>query len=625
MTQELDRIKYEIFRRRLFNILEEGRIAMGMVSGSPVVVEGGETMCSLHTDNGDTILVAAGILLHAIGARDFIRKAVEWYEDNPGIFEGDQFFFNDPYIGGQHLADMVVIKPIFHEGKRIAWVGSIMHTAETGGIEPGGMPSSSTEIFHEGIRILGLKVVEKGRFRKDVFHTITLQVRDPVLIGLDLKAKIAANNVCARSYLKLVEQYGLDFTTLAGEKMIDDVEVQARAKLRTIPNGTWRSRLHQDNDGLTERPFQVVCTMTKRDDEVIFDYSGSSPQNQGSINSTYNATWGSLFVTLCSQLFWDVNWNEGIMKVLKVIAPEGTVVNCRFPAAVANSAPKVGTLVSETAHECIAKALYAAGFHEDVTSGWYGGSGAPYFGGRNQYGNVCSGMILDSFASGVGATPFRDGVNSGGTMMNPQSTISDVELIELSVPFLYLYRKQLTDSSGLGKYRGGMGIEAAYLVYGTNDFQLGFTGVGKKTPTNFGMFGGFPCSLQERFIVRNSNIFDVLRSSKSPTSIEELTKLGGDMQSTSPSFKVMPVKEGDIFVSCYPGGGGYGDPLQRDPAEVLEDFIQGAISSNLVLDGYGVVLKRVEAGLQVDYVSTKAKRESMIKARLERKGEYENS
>jgi len=617
--QELDTVKYEIFRRRLFNILEEGRIAMRMVSGSPVVVEGGETMCSLHTHNGDTILVAAGVLLHAIGARDFIRKTVEWYEENPGIFEGDQLFFNDPYIGGQHLADMVVIKPIFYEGKRIAWVGSIMHTAETGGIEPGGMPSSATEIFQEGIRILGLKVVEKGQFRNEVFNTITLQVRDPILIGLDLKAKIAANNVCARSYLKLVEQYGLDFTILAGQKMIDDVEVQAKAKLKTIPNGTWRSRLHQDNDGFTEKPFQVVCTMIKKGDEVIFDYSGSSPQNQGSINSTYNGTWGSLFVTLCSQLFWDVNWNEGISRVVKLIAPEGSVVNCRFPASTANSAPKIGTLISETAHECIAKALYAAGFYEDVTSGWYGGSGAPYFGGRNQYGNVCAGMILDAFASGSGATPFRDGVDSGGEMMNPMSTISDVELIELSVPFLYLYRKQLTDSSGLGKYRGGMGPEAAYVVYGTDNFQLGFTGVGKKIPTNFGIFGGYPGPLQERFIIKNSNIFNVLKSSKCPTSVEELTKLEGDMQTTPSSFKVMPVKEGDIFISCYPGGGGYGDPLERDPDKVLEDFVQGAISSNIVLYGYGVVLKTMKGGLEVDYTVTKAKRESMIKARLERK------
>jgi len=618
MKQGLETIRYEIFRRRLFNILEEGRVAMGMVSGSPVVVEGGETMCSFHTTDGNTILVAAGILLHAIGARDFIRKAVEWYQEDPGIFDGDQLFFNDPYIGGQHLPDMVIIKPIFYKDKRIAWVGSIMHTGETGGIEPGGMPSSSTDIFQEGIRILGLKVMERGQFRKDVFNTITYQVRDPVLIGLDIKAKIAANNVCASGYLKLVEQYGVEFVTLASQKLIDDVEIQARAKLKTIPNGTWRSRLHQDTDGLTDKPFQVFCTMTKKDDEITFDYTGSSPQNQGSINSTYNATWGSLFVPLCSQLFWDIPWNEGISKVVNLIAPEGTVVNCRFPAAVACSVPKVGTLVTETSHECIAKALYAAGFTGDVNSGWYGGGAGPYFGGINQYGNVCSGMILDAFASGLGAAPFRDGVDSGAEMMNPQSKVSDVEIVELGYPLLYLYRKNLTDSGGLGKYHGGMGLEAAYMVYGTNNLQFGCTGVGKKVPTNFGMFGGYPCALQERFLIKNSNILDVLKHSVVPTSVEELMQLEGDFRSTPPSFKVTPVKEGDIFVSRLPGGGGYGDPLERDPERTLEDLTQGVISPNVALDRYGVVVETGKSGLEVDYDATKKKRESLIKDRLGR-------
>jgi len=121
MAGEIDPIRYELYRHRLFHILEEGRIALKMVSGSPVVVEGGETMCSLHLADGTPILVAAGILLHAIGARDFIKVAIEWYEKEPGIDDGDQFFFNDPYIGGQHLGDMVVIKPIFYGGG--VWLG----------------------------------------------------------------------------------------------------------------------------------------------------------------------------------------------------------------------------------------------------------------------------------------------------------------------------------------------------------------------------------------------------------------------------------------------------------------------------------------------------------------------
>ena len=171
-TRRLDPVRYEIFRHRLFHILEEGRLAMKMVSGSPVVVEGGETMCALYASDGTPILTAAGILLHCTGAMDFIRKAIEWFEEDPGIHDGDSFFFNDPYIGGQHLPDQMVVKPVFYQGKRIAWTGSMMHTPETGGIEPGGMSPSAREIFHEGVRIRGLKIVEGGKFRKDVFQTI---------------------------------------------------------------------------------------------------------------------------------------------------------------------------------------------------------------------------------------------------------------------------------------------------------------------------------------------------------------------------------------------------------------------------------------------------------------------
>ncbi len=195
---ELDPVKYEIFQHRLFNILEEGRIAIKMVSGSPVVVEGGETMCCFCDIQGDSILVAAGILLHAVGASDFVKKAVELYQDNLGFDDGDQLFFNDPYIGGQHLADQVIIKPIFCENRLVAWVGSIMHTGDIGGLQADGMPGNATQIFQEGTRFHGLKILEKGRLRTDAFNTILAQARDPHFLALDTKAKIAANNTCSK-------------------------------------------------------------------------------------------------------------------------------------------------------------------------------------------------------------------------------------------------------------------------------------------------------------------------------------------------------------------------------------------------------------------------------------------
>lgn len=625
MAHALDPSQYEIFSHRLFNILEEGRVAISMVSGSPVVVEGGETMCSFYLPDGDPILTSAGILLHCTGARDFIVKALEWYEDDPGIYDGDQLFFNDPYIGGQHLPDQIVIKPIFYQSKRIAWVGSFTHTSETGGLEPGGMPAASTEIFHEGIKILGLKVVEGGKFRKDVFNTIVKQVRDPHLVGLDLKGKVAANNVCARGFMQLVKKYGIDFVTAASNKIIEDSEKMARAKLRALPDGIWRSRLYGDSTGLEEKPFRVMCTMTKRGDEVTFDLTGSSPQNEGSVNSTLPATWGGLFVVLASQLFWDVPWNQGMIAPVHLVAPEGTVVNCKFPAACANGVHTVNCLITESAHECIAKMLYAGGILDDINSGWRGiCGGRPYFGGINRKGEMFSGIILDSFIAGIGATPCRDGVDSGGNMMNPSSNVSDVEIIELNMPLLYLARRNATDSGGFGKFNGGMGPEMTYMIHGTDNIRFGLTGAARRCPGNFGMYGGYPSSLQESRYVLKTNLKRLFTRSKTITSFDDSERLTGEKIDPPNLYPLIPVRDYDIVVSRIGAGGGFGDPIDRHPELVLADVRRGATSVELAKKVFGVVVKEKDALVNqdrfyLDLMATKKAREKIRQERLRAK------
>ncbi len=615
MTYEIDPVRYEVFRHRLFNILEEGRIAIKMVSGSAVVVEGGETMCSLHLADGSTILVAAGILLHAVGARQFIQKAMELYEEDPGFDDGDQLFFNDPYLGGQHLADMVVIKPIFYKGKRIAWTGSVMHTAETGGLAPGGMPPRATEIFQEGIRILGLKVVEKGKFRPDVYNTIVQQVRDPHLVGLDLKAKIAACNTCAQRYLDLVDKFGLDFVEAASHKLVSDTEARARAKLRSLPDGVWRSRLYGDNSGLAEKPFKVFCTMTKERDEITFDFTGSSPQNEGSNNETYPATWGSLFVTLCSQLFWNLPWNDGFIAPIKVIAPEGTVVNCRFPAACSNGVITAGAIIQEVTQECVAKMLYAGGLIEDVNSAWKGSTGGtPYFGGTNQFGDRCAGIILDAMAGGMPATPYRDGVNSGGNKMNPQSSISDVEMIDMTLPFMYLQRKDLADTGGFGKFRGGNATQQIYMVYGTNSLRIGVQGTGRRAASNFGLFGGYPGSVHEARYGLDTELPELFKQSKTVKAFQDVKAVAKRVIDPPNSFDTIPTKEYDIYIQHFGGGGGYGDPLDRDPELISKDVRNRDTSLEAAQKVYRVVLD--PETLEVDKAATERARDEARKERL---------
>lgn len=584
---DVDPVRYEMFRHRLFNILEEGRSAMQLVSGSPVVVEGGECMSSFYDAGGTVILTAAGLLLHCTGCQEAIKRCIEWYEQDPGINEGDQFFFNDPYIAATHVYDMIVIKPIFHGGRRVAWTGAMMHTADTGGVLRGG----SSEIFHEGICFRGVKIVEGGHFRPDVFRAITEQCRDAAYVGLDLKARIAANNVCAANYLRLVQKYGLEFVEAASARVIADSEAMARSRLSRLPDGVWRARDYSLNR--QRKPFVAHCTMTKAGDEITFDFTGSSAQNPDNWNCTYSCAWSALFVILTGHLFWDVPWNGGMVAPVRLIVPEGSFLNCTYPASCAQG-PATGAGLMAAAHSCVARMLYAAGLYEDVNASWMGGVNGERrrFGGHSQFGGVCPQQIYDFFAGGLGAAPYRDGVHSGANWLNPESKISDVELIEMNYPLLYHARRHLRDSAGFGKYRGGVGMDRVMMVYGAQDFTDNYWPP-KGIPNGWGMFGGYPSAVCEQIMVHSPQMPELLGQSRYLDSSDKFgPEYGALFPSTTPHGRT-PVPEGDVMIdrgdAC--GGAGYGDPLDRDPALVLQDLLEDVVSPEIAEQMYGVVIR----------------------------------
>ncbi|MBI4334336.1 MAG: hydantoinase B/oxoprolinase family protein [Chloroflexi bacterium] len=624
MYENLDPVKYEMFRHRLFNVLEEGRITMARVSGSPVISEGGECMTSIYDGRGDHISTAAGLLFHCTGSREAIYAIIKWYEDDPGIFEGDQFFCNDPYIAGTHVNDEIVVAPVFYQGRRVAWVGSMMHTSDTGGVLRG----QSTEIFHEGIRFQGIKIVERSKYRADVGRSIVQQCRDPDYVALDMKAKVAGNNVCARGYLGLVENYGIEFVEAASQKVIEEGEKLARARLRSLPDGTWRARSYLGDEGA---PTQMVCTMTKKGEEVVFDATGTGPQNPGWLNATLRATWGTLFTALAGELFWNVPWNGGMTKVVRLVAPEATMLNCRFPASC-NLGTRMGLTFAALAHECIARMLYAAGVYEDVTAGWSNLSGRDsgpgwFYGGHNQYGLPVGQGVYDNFGAGQGAAPYRDGVDSGGSSANAQSMISDVEHIEMNYPFLYLGRNHMADQAGPGEYRGGQGPERVMMVYGSRDLTVNYRlkKWGARS-AGWGLFGGYPFAgvTNGGTVLVTSGMEKKRLKSRYPTTLAEMgPRWGRDIESSKQGKSLFQktlsgarvhVREWDIIEEPLGVGGGFGDPLDRDPGLVLKDIKEGAYSAEMAREVYGVVL---DEGLGwVDEEATRQKRREMLQQRL---------
>ena len=616
----IDPVRYEMYFHRLWAIGEEGRMTLQRVTASPIVSQGGECMSSFYDAEGTMVLACSGHLRFAAATSQAITSMFEWFSKSPGFHDGDQFFFNDPYVAGSHTYDMMIIKPIFYRGNQlIAWTATSTHTADTGGLLRG----AAYEIFHEGIRVMGLKVVERGEFREDVFKSLTEQCRDPQYVGLDLKAMIAGNNVCAKRYLGLVDRFGLGFVQAAGEKMIEDSESKARAKLRSMPNGTWVARQYVTTlDRKTRKSVgqQLYCAMTKEKDELRFDFTGSSPQTDTDHNSTLPSTIAHLALALTNTLFWDVPWSDGKMRPVKITVPEGSILNCRYPAAC-GAGPRIGNVLVSTVNECVAKMIYSSGRFDDVngsTTGnleYVGGPGY-FYGGHTREGIRVAQGLYDIHGAGMGAAPYRDGVNTGGHMNIPSAGITDIERIEMQYPFLYFTRGHNRDGSGFGQYRGGLGSYRIYLISGSQDCSVDYKPYGGIAQGGFGLFGGYPTGISAMRLMAEAGLqmLDRVRKGEYP---EVQALRAGEWGKTYlpegvPERIALP--EGSLLVDYVAGGGGFGDPLDRDASAVLRDYSRGWVSRETAERIYGVV---VDAdGKKIDVAATEERRKQIRESRL---------
>jgi len=590
----IDPVRYEILRHRLWVIGEEGRAALQRVSASPIVVQGGECMQSFYDASGRMVLACSGHLRFAAATSDAIKLLIREFGSSPGFYEGDQIFNNDPYVAGSHTYDQMVVMPIFAERRLIGWTASSSHTADTGGLLRG----TATEIYHEGLRVRALKVVERGQFRDDVCKTIVEQCRDPYYVELDLRSRVAANNVSGARVLRLVEQFGLEFVEAAMRKMIEDSERLARAKLRELPDGTWRSRTYA-TAMRSARPFQVRCTMTKARDEVSFDFAGTSPQQDDDQNSTLPSTLAHVALALTNMLFWDVPWSDGKMAPVRVLVPEGTFLNCRFPAAC-GGAPRVGQILVSAVTECVAKMLYAAGRLEEVNAGWQGlwyqGGPGYFYGGTNANGLPVAQGLYDIHGGGFGATPLRDGVDTGGHANIPAGGISDVERIELSYPFLYFARNHNPDGAGYGRHRGGAGSHRLYMVYGSSDLTVDFRPYGGIPNGGFGLFGGYPCGTGGMRAILATDPVALARrlaEGRYPTSGREAVEGGwATVHVPEAGRPRVALPERWLVSDFVQSGGGFGDPLEREPETVARDVASGFFTRDAAERFFGVRLDR---------------------------------
>lgn len=601
--EKLDPIEFDILSHRLYSIINEARQAVMRVSGSPVVAEGGEALFAAYDPYGFTSSLACGLLLHVIGTEGFIREVLEIQREHPGIYDGDMFMYNEPSIGGIHACDQWTGTPLFHEGELIGWLGALTHTAETGAIEPGGMPPSSRSLLHEGYRVQGIKVVEGGKINRAAFNCVLRSTRDPAYYTLDMRARIAGLNVAKERMKQLISRYGVDKIKAILQQNMDHSEDLARTKLRNLSDGTWRAVNFGDWDiGPGPKLWKVVLSATKNDDELILDFSGSSEENDGPVNCMIWGTWGSIFVAIASQLFWEIPGNAGMVRPLTLLAPERSLVNAEFLTPCAMCPPLPGRHISNTVNTIVAKMLYTnEKYWGDINAPWCATSWmGTFWGGITQRGHFSAGMFADGWARGTGAGIDEgrgDGCDTGALQMTIESCIPDVEMNELMYPFIYLWRREELDTAAPGRWRGGASVSLAVVPHNTSSVTIAFRGGGKYTLEGQSLDGAYPPSLGrsgDAGIYEIDGLKEAMKEGACPTSIDDLSSLaagrGGKFKPQECFVASQKLSENDVVVSLNAGSGGIGDPLDREPERVLADFNRMIFSDEMVREVFGVVI-----------------------------------
>ena len=588
---DIDPVKYEVAVHRIIASLREGAWTLARTSSSPLVTECGEYMFAVYDAEGHAAAVHAGVLPHVTGTQSGIKFIRYCYEhDSEGIRPGDQFIVNDPYLLGLHTPDVLVARPVFAGDRIVAWVGSLTHTLEMGAKDPGGA-ADSQDIFQEGLRIPCLKLVREGVRDEHLCRLIGRAVRSPAATLLDITAKIAGNNVAVARLEEMSTASGPDLLPSVVRKLIQESETKALQRIAKIPEGRWHVRCQADHNGREAAPTVLELAAEKLDGQLHFDFTGTSDEAPGPVNCTFPGTVGAIFSTLVTTLFADLHANQGIVSTCAMTVPKGCIYNPRYPAPIFASPPGPMTLLSSAATKLVSEMAMAGGLMDSVCAPWNGNFNSVFMGGVDQFGDLQGTLTMDSNGGGTGGTPFDDGDDTAAFMLAPGSIMSDVEIYEANYPLLYLYRRQRRGSGGHGQWRGGLGGESAVAIHGSSAWRIGFRGLGTEVSCTQGLFGGYPADSSRIAFVRGVDPAgtDAAAYGALLGSFEGL-KDAGKWEMADALTAPRPMAPGDVYYLAWPGGGGYGDPLLRDPERVARDFAAGLIREEECREFYGVVI-----------------------------------
>ena len=551
---EIDPITREIMQNALAAAADEMSAALYRTAYSTIVRDCLDYSTSLCSADGQMIAQGVTIPLHLGSVPYALNALLERFGDD--IDPGDVFILNDPFDGGMHIPDIFIVQPIFWNGERVAFAVSTAHHLDLGGRLPGSSACDNTEIFQEGFRIPWLKLYRQGEPDESIFSLIRANVRVPQMTIGDIRAQLAACHMGERAVQALIERYGSGTFLACAQDLIDYTERLVRAEIASWPDGSHTFTDFLDSDGVGGPRVRIRVTVTVRGDSLTADFTGTDPQVRGAVNSTLSFT--AAVVALCVRAVMreEIPNTEGMFRPLEIIAPEGTLVNVRMPGA-SSMRGVTGFRMTDVVFGALAGLL-----PDRVPAAGEGGNTLVIIGGQRR---DRSPYVYYELLSGTwGARPDRDG-NDG--LCNPANVASNipVEQAECEYPVRIDRYGLVCDSGGAGKYRGGLAIEREWTLL-SGEAHLAIRS-DRRDHLPYGLYGGRPAT----------GSTNVLYGSHGG---EEL-----------PTMISTTMAAGERIYHRQAGGGGWGNPLERDPGAVARDVKNGKVSVDRAREQYGVVIE----------------------------------
>lgn len=638
--KESEPIRYEKIFAKLRGGLVNARETAMNISASPIVKEIGELCFAFYTPEGDSVALSTGIIVHVHTMSDAIKYMIRHeYEHNPGIASRDLFTNNDPAIGNVHNADVQTFVPIFWEGELIGWAGGVTHVIDIGAATPGSVPVGPTSRYEDGLQLTALKIGQDDTLYRDHELRCELCVRTPWYWKLDERTRIAGCHMIRDAVERIVSEEGADTFKRFIREVIEEGRRVFINRIRelTIPGrydaATFNAVPFKDEPGLPPHAqvdnlmHALMVVSIGAGGEFGLSLDGASPWGYHSFNCTPSAMQGALWVLLSQTVVPNDKVNDGAYLATKSFFPPGSWTNPQNPSVSTGAAWGFLIPAFTGLFRQLGRAFWARGYHEEVMASYGMTMNAMQGGGTDHLGKPCSILNFEISTVGGGACAVKDGLDYAAAMWNPEGDMADVEIWEILEPLIYLGRRVKPNTAGPGKYRGGSGFESLRMVWKTNDLVMQNAGEGL-TFSSPGLFGGYPAAAGYRHNVHETDLIERARAGK-PYPVRECDPESSELSALVEGRHLFdkrtmtypyPFHQGDLYLSWLRGGGGLGDPLERDPQLVAKDVNQGFLLPNYAPKIYGVKLQQSpdDGSYSVDYEGTEALRKAARKRRAGR-------